>query len=377
MKNITCSLRVEKRLRRESNSAFTLVELLVVIAIIGVLVALLLPAVQAAREAARRSSCTNNEKNIALAMLNFESAIGNFPQGTSVPVKLNGRYSPSTNGYPWHVDVLDYIEGGNLSDSIDREVEEYYRDNPNGYPDPATLTPVREAQTEVYLCPSDGETTAVPRFAGLDVLPATNYCGVMGSAWSRAMFDQTSGNHVGSNPCRKTEFAPDTGVDCMGSIGTLDGPVNTDGILYPASRVRMGQISDGTSNTFILGERWYQFRVWAQGGYHTRTDPQQSVQPIAMFVWSAKNIVATSPPNVSLNSVGYYVLHSDEDRPNPAPTGVAKNMSANDMVWGSFHTGGANFALADGSVQYVADEIDPIVWIAYGSRNGGEVAEPL
>ena len=359
---------------RKEASAFTLVELLVVIAIIGVLVALLLPAVQAAREAARRSSCTNNEKNIALAMLNYESARGKFPQGTSIPVKKNGRGAPSANGYPWHVEVLDYIEGGNLSNAIETEKRAYYTANPNGFPEPAKIVAIRETKTSVYLCPSDGEANAVAAFTAGDLLPASNYCGVMGSAWSRAMYDETTGQHTGSNPCRSTEFAPETGFDCMGSIGSLQGPVNTDGMLYPGSAVRMGQVPDGTSNTFLLGERWYQFRVWAQGGYHTRTDRLEPDKPIAMFVWASKNVVATSPPNVSLKETGYYVIHHEDDRPGPVPSGVQKSMSANDMIWGSFHPGGGNFAFTDGSVRFISDSVDPTLWIAYASRNGQEVA---
>jgi len=335
---------------------------------------LLLPAVQAAREAARRNSCSNNEKNIALAMLNYEAARGKFPNGTSVPIKQNGRGAPSGNGYPWHVEILDYIEGSNLSDAIEREIAGYYRQNSNGWPEPAALDAIRETVTQVYLCPSDGESSSSPQFTGGDALPAANYCGVMGSAWSRAMYDVQSSQHTGGNPCQSTEFAPETGVDCLGSIGTLQGPVNFDGMLYPGSEVRMGQVSDGTSNTFLLGERWYQFRVWAQGGYHTRTDPLQPDQPIAMFVWSSKNIVATSPPNVSLGTSGYYILHGEQDRPGPVPAGASKTMSANDMIWGSFHTSGANLAFVDGSVHFVTDGVDPTVWIAHGSRNGGEVA---
>lgn len=360
---------------RNQRGGFTLVELLVVIAIIGVLVALLLPAIQAAREAARRTSCTNNEKNIALAMLNYESARGKFPMGTSIPIKANGRGAASGNGYPWHVEVLDFIEGNNLSDAIDTEVKDYYDQNPNGWPEPANIVAIQEAETTVYLCPSDGEGNAAAQFTAGLILPASNYCGVMGSAWSRALFDPQTGQHAGSNPCRATEFAPETGFDCFGSIGSLQGPVNTDGMLYPGSTVRMGQVSDGTSQTFLLGERWYQFRVWAQGGYHTRTDPLKPDQPIAMFVWASKNVVATSPPNVSLETSGYYVIHGDDNRPGPVPAGVSRSMSANDMIWGSFHSGGVNCAFVGGSVRFINDDIDPAIWIAYASRNGEDIVE--
>ena len=365
------------KLRRPERDGFTLVELLVVIAIIGVLVALLLPAVQAAREAARRNSCKNNQKNIALSMLNYESSRGEFPKGTTIPIRRTNGRGVAGNGYAWHVEVLDYIEGSNLSDSIERELDAFFADNPNSWLDPIEVEAIREVKAEVYQCPSDGEAGSAIQMSGGVVLPATNYCGVMGSAWSRAMYDPTTGNHSGSNPCQATKYAPETGVDCLGSLGSLEGPVNTDGMLYPGSVVRMGQVSDGTSNTFLLGERWYQFRVWAQGGRNLSTDFLEPDEPTPMFVWSSKNISATSPPNVPLETAGYYVLHGNENRPGPIPAGISKRHSANDMPWGSFHPGGINMALVDGSVHFVTDDIEPIVWIAYASRNGQETVEPL
>lgn len=136
--------------------------------------------------------------------------------------------------------------------------------------------------------------------------------------------------------------------------------------------MRIGQVTDGTSQTLLLGERWYQFRVWAQGGYHQRTDPLKPDQPIAMYVWSSKNVLATAPPNVSLNKAGYYMIHNDEvNRPGPAPPNVPRH-SANDMPWGSFHSGGSNFAYVDGSVRFLTEDIDPLVWVGAASRNGGE-----
>ena len=93
-----------------------------------------------------------------------------------------------------------------------------------------------------------------------------------------------------------------------------------------------------------------------------------------MFVWSAKNVVGTYTPNASLDDVGYYVIHSDEDdRPGPVPAGSQRNMPANDLLWASFHPGGVVFAFVDGSVRFISDDIDPLLWLAYGSRNGEEV----
>ena len=96
-------------------------------------------------------------------------------------------------------------------------------------------------------------------------------------------------------------------------------------------------------------------------------------KPLAnSWINSTKNIDAEYPPNADLNSVGFYTQHQDQQRPGPAPSGK-KTMAYNDFLFGSFHTGGVNFAYADGRVEFIGDDIDMRVYVSAASRNGGEI----
>ena len=144
--------------RTASQRAFTLVELLVVIAIIGVLVALLLPAIQSAREAARRMSCTNGQKQIGLAMLNYESSFKKLPPGSTAGTQ-------GKNGFSWHVEILPYAEFSNLKNNIQTQIEALTTTSSGGRggvpvvnrPEPYQLQGVDEDKIDVYRCPSDSE----------------------------------------------------------------------------------------------------------------------------------------------------------------------------------------------------------------------------
>lgn len=340
--------------------AFTLVELLVVIAIIGILVALLLPAIQAAREAARRSSCKNNLKNLALAALNYETSHRAFPPGA----EYSGKANQGNNGFSWNVVILRYMEETAAADYIQRAFEESVEDNPD---DPLTaygLTEINESAAQIFLCPSDSSSQAVDDFGGPSALVGSTYAAVAGSAASRDL-DTELLNPVYENDDYLT-----------GSCGS----VNIDGIMHVISSVRTGQITDGLSKTLLLGERWYQLRAWTVGsfwgGAFEQTDnngnliPPQEPLPQSC-INSTKNIDANYPPNANLSSVGYYTEHQDHQRP-PYTPGAPKEMRYNDLLFGSFHPGGVNFAYGDGSVDFLADSIDANVWVAKGSRNGSE-----
>src|SRR6476661_2621734 len=167
-------------------SAFTLVELLVVIAIIGILVALLLPAIQAAREAARRTKCVNNLKNIGLACLNYETANKRYPPSSTI-----ARGPAGTNGLSWCVLILPYVEEAGVGDAIKTFVDNYRQTQPknsDGSPkdpdvyDPGFNTPATQELT-LYQCPSDQATEIKDKFNG--TLKAASYAGVTGSYSSR------------------------------------------------------------------------------------------------------------------------------------------------------------------------------------------------
>ncbi len=330
---------------------FTLVELLVVIAIIGVLVALLLPAIQAAREASRRMSCQNHLKQIGLAILNYESS------HKVLPPAVVANQPPSVNGLSWLVETLPYAEFSSLGSQISDRMKENTRLVSGGRGAPRMEAPDvyaldnsqyrRPGETEfskthidVYKCPSDSiRYDDLAKTLWGEFWESTNYAGVAGSANARGDTDQVL------------------------SVSGFVGAVNTDGCMYFDSKVKMKDITDGTSNTFLAGERWYQTRSWLTGG---RADT--STSPL---LYSAKNIDEVRPPNSEF-STGYYVSHVQYGNEPPLPTGGQQIVGLNDLYWGSFHPGGINFLYADGSLHFIADSINGRTWEAFGSRNGAE-----
>jgi prepilin-type N-terminal cleavage/methylation domain-containing protein/prepilin-type processing-associated H-X9-DG protein len=350
---------------------FTLVELLVVIAIIGILVAMLLPAVQAARAAARRTQCQNNLKNVALAVLNYETSKGALPPGSLLVKKPTG--TPS--GLGWPVLILPFIEESTISEEA---IERYKSSsNPDAYG--AAMDSLNALLPPSYLCPSDGE---LPYQTEKYLNPnrrAMSYAGVTGSYFAR----------TGRCPNKK---APGEFCVCGGNAATdFYGPNNYDGLLIQDWPVSLRQATDGLSKTLLIGERWYQVRAWMAGAYWTGTsDPAASgrgssvlpdgPQPTTAF-FSSKNLSDRWPINHS-PLVNCYQDHQNTypngrpggDRPT-LPDYVIQNqsdISVNDLPFGSFHQGGANFCFGDGSVKMLPDDIDIKVFLAMGSRNGDE-----
>jgi len=347
---------------RTAGRGFTLVELLVVIAIIGVLIALLLPAVQAAREAARRMKCQNNLKNIGLACLNYETAKKVLPPGSTV-VTASGA-----NGMSWCVSILPYIEQGALDSTVLQRLKSIQQSTGKD-PDAYQLDELNDIEMSLYLCPTDDNFEIKDKFRG-DKSRSSSYAGITGSYM--ASYKMRTGS---DSACNK----PDD--ECVGPRGGQCNAINTDGLLYPGSEVKMSQINDGTSNTLMVGERWYQLRIWTAGNYHG-DDPPRGVAnfkrpptgytPMKSCSSAAKNFEDKYPINANLNIVGYYISHQNEtDRPEK-PAGAPTGMLFNDFPFGSFHTNGANFVQADGSVEFLTDNIDPAVYLAKASRNGGE-----
>lgn len=344
---------------KQSRHGFTLVELLVVIAIIGVLVALLLPAVQAARESARRMTCQNNEKNYGLACLNYESTKKVFPPSSLVVNRT------SANGLSWHVIIMPYIEQGALEGEIARQMEEYQKKY-NKVMTAEALEGINEFAVEIYICPSD--EIAYDKFQ--QDQRVVNYAAVAGSYLARHV---RSGQ--GFPDCAPDFPNKDPYDECVGPKGFCN-PINIDGMMFPGSDVKHGQITDGVSNTLLIGERWYQMRSWTIGVWHSDFDPDRlppvGVVPYLACSSSAKNIDGQYLPNANLNVVGYYASHDNAtDRPD-MPPGAQKTMLFNDLLFGSQHPGGANFVFADGSVHFISDDIDEVLYEALGSRDGEE-----
>jgi len=303
-------------------AAFTLVELLVVITIIAILLGLLLPAVNAAREAARRSQCSNHLKQLCLALLNYESAFHVFPAGSTIP-----EQSVLEIGLSWHVYILPYLE----------EEAIYQRINTKFGPAGESRQPAETTLISSFVCPS---AESGPR-----VSLASNYVGIMG---------------VGRN-----------GHQVLTTDDKNCGHYFTDGLLFPGSRLTMAKIVDGTSHTMAIGERTYLSYpqgsgrqliggVWMDGAFFV-TDPMQQ-----MCVTSAKNL--RHPVNPNHQTVGYYA--GDKSVPF-----AQRTIPLNDLFFGSEHPGGAQFAFGDGSVRFLDDNTAFVVLEDLATRNGGEVID--
>ena len=345
--------------KRSPRFAFTLVELLVVIAIIGVLVALLLPAVQAARESARRMTCTNNLKNISLACLNYESSKGELPPGSVNSTKLQA------SGIGWMVQILPYIEQSGVS----QRAVETFNTSANAYG--GTMDELNGLLLPMYLCPSDpdikdqvekyGSTTAAKARKGM------SYAGVSGSYYAR------------TGICPSTRNSSDY---CVGNPNNLFGANNYDGLLIMDWPVELRQATDGLSHTLLIGERTYQIRAWMIGAYWVgATEPPRAFgdksapigpQPSTAF-FACKNL----SDKVLLNHdpyTGCYKGHNNALGDHPeVPDSTPRTLSVNDLPFASYHPGGVNFSYGDGGVRFLRDDIDVDAFLALGSRNGGEI----
>ncbi len=314
-------------------AGFTLIELLVVIAIIGVLIALLLPAVQAAREAARRSQCLNNLKQMGLAAHNYESTHQVYPPGQ---MRLNYPTPPRFRGVPLFVHMLPFLDQQPL----------YDRWNFN---DPLGNTVGTTANSatllNVLLCPSD-DIPENPILNGTNRFYGITSYGGNGGSRSHPPEDLTSDG-----------------------IFHATGPAAAAG----ARQVRVADIRDGLSNTLMFGERDHfdpNFDTFAAAGL--------VMGPMGKWGWWAPSGGRFALTDITLSSfapVNYRIPFSYENRPADAAdqAGFAPYETLRVSAWGSGHPGGANVALADGSVRFLKETVSPEVLRALGTRAGREV----
>lgn len=290
---------------------FTLIELLVVIAIIAVLVGLLVPAVQKVREAANRMSCSNNLKQLGLAIHSHNDTFGRFPPGFA---DLQNQIANPTNfgpGWGWASHLLPFIEQDNAFKSIrfDKSIA-----------DPLNAQ-VRGSIIKTFLCPSDNHTQAF----------------------------QTDGNGV--------MVGPSNYVGMFGSREMPDDPGRGEGVFFRNSRIRLADLVDGSSNTLLVGERnsrlckstWTGFVLGAVT--FPAGEPDEAEQPYALIL-------------------GHTGINDPSDPPH-TPNG--SDLHAEDFA--SNHTSGVNFLQGDGSVRMIKSTIRPAAWVALGTRAGGEVVQ--
>ncbi len=302
---------------RKRTRGFTLLELLVVIAIIAILIALLLPAVQQAREAARRSACKNNLKQIALALHNYESTYRVFPPGYIHKFGPSGTPEEQANhaGLAWGTMILPQLEQANLYNQFDAEVPVW---------DILNLTP-REEHLSVFLCPSDpySDGTFVVRDDTVD--PVERYAAASYAA----------------------NWGPSDAI-----VNLDDTPLQSQGVFYRNSSTRVRDIPDGLSNTLAIGERTNgRIPGGTSGGGHA----------VFETAWSAAVREVTDYPD----DHGHMVLFETQFRPN--------ELGGDDKGLSAPHTGMAQFALCDGSVHAISENIDAGIYNALGTRAGGEI----
>jgi prepilin-type N-terminal cleavage/methylation domain-containing protein/prepilin-type processing-associated H-X9-DG protein len=303
---------------------FTLIELLVVIAIIAVLISLLLPAVQSAREAARRAQCINNLKQLGLGMANYESANGCYPQGSFWiwPTSICGS-TPNCWRHAWshNVGLLPFIEQSPIFNA--------YNMNVNCFDAPNTTT--FGVGISTFWCPSDPLVSQDWYGSGYlsnhELFKMSSYGGSLG--YFPNYPDARLGNPYGMLPF-------DSNYQAI--------TAQTNGIIYYNSHVKIADITDGTSNTFSMGERAF-----------GRLDPSI----IFCFMWWISGQLTDSmstafyPPNVD-KIMSKSLGGSD--------IAGAQGFAAYTLSFGSFHPGVTNFVFCDGSVRGLKDTIDTWAW---------------
>jgi prepilin-type N-terminal cleavage/methylation domain-containing protein/prepilin-type processing-associated H-X9-DG protein len=304
VKNLRCRA-------RDGRNAFTLIELLVVVAIIAILVGLLLPAVQHVREAANRSSCLNNLKQMGVALNNYHDTYGSLPPGYSCRPQSDPTYTAP--GWGWAARLLRHIEQDNLSHQITYRLP--VEDSSNEAP--------RTTILKLFVCPSDHDT---------------------------AVFTIYDKNDTALAQAATNSYAASFGV----GVDIDDELDEGNGLFFRNSRVHFADITDGSSNTFAIGERASLFTQtpWAGAVSYgtTRITPGAPVNNQSAVEEAATQVLV------------HIAVHTLND-PNSDPEDFF-----------SPHAGVANFLFADGSVRPLHAETSLGVLQALATRNGGETA---
>jgi prepilin-type N-terminal cleavage/methylation domain-containing protein/prepilin-type processing-associated H-X9-DG protein len=324
---------------------FTLVELLVVIAIIGIMVGLLLPAVQMAREAARRMKCQNNMKQLSLACHNYESAHRRFPP--SAVIDFRGNNIANNGSWGVHGRILPYLEQGNLYHQVDLTLGWDFQSAIDGLQIPS------------YSCPSDAKGDVVRNpGGGRPLLYPTSYGFNLGT-W--LVFDPA-------------------------------GRQGGNGMFYPNSFLKFANVHDGTSSTLLAAE----VKAWTpytRNGGPSSTQAPRNLGEAEAIVASGAEFKATGHtewPDGRVHHTGFTAALTPNAKVRYTRNGTAyEEMDFNSWQEGrlgtagspsyaivtsrSYHTGAVNVTLVDGSVRTVSESIDWSVWQAAASRDGGEV----
>lgn len=316
-------MRMRKTKRNCARNGFTLVELLVVIAIIGILVSLLLPAIQSAREAARRMSCSNNLKQVALACQNYNDTHSVLPPIRAGQISNNQPFGQSyypgcqtwinSTGYSWRALILPYMEENGLYDEINWESSLHSCWNSGGFPSAGGPGQPGRQLIPNYMCPSD-PTERV----GSDA--PTNYAGIMGA----------TGNHWEGSSLR----------------GIFSRQVTT-----------FANIVDGTSNTAMIGEVYRRKDFERTSSGPVNLNGQRCRRWIEETGWCGAE-TGTPPNDPRTDTISW--------------TDSFNNGNSGRRPISSLHPGGAMAAYADGSVHFVTQDVQQAIWAATGTMANGE-----
>ncbi len=359
-------------MRRQSARGFTLIELLVVIAIIAVLISLLLPAVQSAREAARRAQCVNNLKQMGLALHNYHSTHDSFPMGNSVTMSdptgaaSGGNPFLSWNNWSAQALLLGFTEQTQLYNAANFNLAVWHSGRtPLGYA--ANLT-VFNAKVAQFLCPSDGEA---------------------GKSFTNSYF---------------ASVGPNTQAEGMGGVNGQTGAFTgkgSPGMFSYNINYSLRDVTDGSSNTIAFSEalvshdalkvarRTGMVNVTGNRYYHAFIDPATSAQTMTLLgncdaKWATSGAAGGDFPNAigtrwAMGVMGWTmfctILTPNEKPWSACRVGCAGCGIDNTSIMSatSAHPGGVNVVMGDGSVKFIKNTINRQTWVALGTRALGEV----
>ena len=334
-------------LRKQRLAGFTLIELLVTLGIISILIALLLPAVQAAREAARRAQCANHLRQLGLALQNYQGDFNSFPPSSCFS---RNRKAPYTGWHSMYGRILPYLEQRSLYNSINYEVSTYPPEHLAWGPILSTEQSINlinltafSTSVTVFICPSDGGSASTS---------GTNYranTGVGPAYWTNA-------EH------------PDSG----------------NGLFPERDRIFPSQVPDGLSHTAAMSER-----LMGSGGRDLVAERDFFTLPTYISTADDTLIacrVAARSRKPGLSTGGHWWFWTGREQTlynhAQAPNGIIPDclQPSQRTAYGmstarSWHSGGVNVLMGDGSVRFVSEGISTETWRALGTRNGGELVE--